>query len=75
MISYAVFKNTEFKQMDIKTPYLNADIEEEIFIQQPEVFIKLDKQGSSLICTLRKSLYGLKQSGGNWYLTITSFLS
>ena len=51
--------------MDIKKAYLNADIEEELFMQQPEGFEKFDKQGNPLICKLRKSLYGLKQSGRN----------
>ena len=46
--------------MDIKTAYLNADIEEEIFMQQPEGFEKFDKQGNLLICILKKRLYGLK---------------
>ena len=72
LISYAVFKNTELKQMDTKTAYLNADIKEKIFMKQPEGFEKFDKQGNLLICKLRKSLYGLKQSGRNWYLTIKS---
>ena len=49
--------------------------EEEIFMQQPEGFEKFGKQGNPLICKLRKSLYGLKQSGRNWYLTIKNFLS
>ena len=75
MISYAVFENTELKQIDIKTAYLNADIKEEIFMRQPEVFEKFDKQRNPLIAKLRKSLYGLKKSGSNWYLTIKSFLS
>ena len=75
LISYAVYENTDLKQMDIKTAYLNADIEEEIFMQQPEGFEKFDKQGNPLICKLRKSLYGLKQSGRNWYLTIETFLN
>ena len=75
LISYAVYKNTKLKQMDIKTAYLNADIEDEIFMQQPEGFEKFDKQGNPLICKLRKSLYGLKQSGRNWYLTIKTFLN
>ena len=38
--------------MDIKRAYLNADIEEEIFKQQPEGFEEFDKQGSSVICLL-----------------------
>ena len=61
--------------MDIKTAYLNADIEGEIFMQQPEGFEKIDKQGNPLNCKLRKSLYGLKQSGRNWHLTIKTFLN
>ena len=61
--------------MDIKTAYLNADIEEEIFMQQPEGFEKFDKRGNPLFCKLRKSLYGLKQSGRNCYLTIKNFRS
>ena len=75
LISYALYKNTELKQMVIKTAYLNADIEEETFMQQPQVFEKFDKQGNALICKLGKILYGLKQSGRKWYLTIKNFLS
>ena len=61
--------------MVIKTAYLNADIEKEIFMQQPEGFKKFDKQGNPLICKLRKSLYGLKRSGRNWYLKIKTSLN
>ena len=61
--------------MDIKTAYLNTDIGEKIVMQQPEGFEKFDKQGNPLTSKLRKSLYGLKQSGRNWYLTIKNFLS
>ena len=47
-----------------KSAYLNALIDEEIFLEQPKGF----KQGDSdLICKLKRSLYGLKQSGRNWY--------
>ena len=75
LISYALHKNTELKQMDIKTAYLNANIEEKIVMQQPEGSEKFDKQGNLLTSKLRKSLYGLKQSGRNWYSTIKNFLS
>ena len=55
LISYAVYKNTELKRMAIKTAYLNADIEEEFFMQQPEGFENFDKQGNLLNCKLKKS--------------------
>ena len=60
LISDEVYKNTKIKQMEIKTAYLNADIEEEIFMQQPEGFEKFDKQGNLLNCILKKRLYGLE---------------
>ena len=60
--------------MDIKTAYLNADFDEEIFMQQPEGFENYNDQGNPLVCKLNKILYGLKQPGSNWLLTIKSFL-
>lgn len=54
--------------MDVKTAYLNADIDCEIYLEQPEGFVKTnDENGTKLVCKLKKSLYGLKQSGRNWY--------
>ena len=57
-------------QMDIKTAYLNAAIDEDIYLEQPEGFNK----GKGLYCHLLKSLYGLKQSGRNWYKLLSNFL-
>ena len=49
--------------MDMNTAYLYAPIDE-IFLEQPEVF----KQGDGdMVCELKRSLYGLKQSGCNYY--------
>ena len=59
-----VRQGIKFRQMDIKSAYLNAPIDEEIFLEQPEGF----KQGDSdMVCKLKRSLYGLKQSVRNWY--------
>ena len=44
-------------------------------MQQPKGLEKFDRQRNPIIRKLRKSLYGLKQSGRNWYLTIKNFLS
>ena len=60
--------------MDIETAYLNADSDKEIFMQQPEGFEKYNEQGNRLVCKLSKSLYGSKQCGRNWYLTLKGFL-
>uniref|UniRef100_A0ABD2W186 Retrovirus-related Pol polyprotein from transposon TNT 1-94 n=1 Tax=Trichogramma kaykai TaxID=54128 RepID=A0ABD2W186_9HYME len=49
-------------QFDVKSAFLNGDLEEEIFMKQPEGFD--DKSGK--VCRLHKSLYGLKQSARCW---------
>ena len=53
-------------QMDVKSAYLNAPIDCEIYVQQPEGFVVRGDDGEKLVRKLKKSLYGLKQSGRNW---------
>lgn len=61
-------------QMDVKTAYLNAPIDCELYIEQPEGFVTQSEGGKTLVCKLKKSLYGLKQSGRNWNNMLHSFL-
>ena len=44
--------------MDVKTTFLHEDLEEEIYMKQPEGFFVKGKK--ELVCKLKKSLYGLK---------------
>jgi hypothetical protein len=46
--------------MDVKTAFLNGELEEEIYMDQPDDFAVKDQEG--MVCKLLKSLYGLKQS-------------
>ena len=62
-------------QMDVKTAYLNAPIDCEIFMEQPEGFEVPSNSEEVLVCKLNKSLYGLKQSGRNWNGMLHNFLS
>ena len=50
----------ELLQMDVKTTFLHGDLEEEIYITQPDGFKVAGKE--NWVCKLNKSLYGLKQS-------------
>ena len=57
--------NMELVQMDVKTAFLHGDLEEEIYITQPDGFKVTGKE--NWVCKLSKSLYGLKQSPRQWY--------
>jgi len=47
-------------QMNVKTAFLNGDLEEEIYMDQSEGFIAKGQENK--VCKLVKSLYGLKQA-------------
>ena len=51
--------------MDVKTTFLNGDLEEEIYMTQPEGCV-VDGQENK-VCKLLKSLYGLKQVPKQWH--------
>jgi ATP-binding cassette subfamily B (MDR/TAP) protein 1 len=64
--------NLEVEQMDVKTTFLHGDLEEEIYMEQPEGFLVKDKE--DYVCRLKKSLYGLKQAPRQWYLKFDSIM-
>ncbi|KAK3038265.1 hypothetical protein RJ639_029853 [Escallonia herrerae] len=48
------------EKLDVKIVFLHGELEEQIFMRQPEGFMIQDKEDH--VCLLKKSLYGLKQS-------------
>eukprot|EP00253_Pinus_taeda_P013465 PITA_13465 len=72
VLALTALLNLELEQLDVKTTFLHGDLNEEIYMEQPEGFV----QGCSkrLVCKLRKSLYGLRQSPRQWYKKFDSFM-
>ena len=60
-------------QMDVKTAYLNSEIDSEIYVKHPEGYEVMDNDGNILCCRLKRSLYRLKLSGSPWNNTIHNF--
>lgn len=58
--------------LDVKTAFLNGDLQEIVFMEVPEGFQNLSTQDK--VCRLKKSLYGLRQAPRAWFEKINSFL-
>ena len=65
LIALAAVHDLKIHQMDVNTAFLNGELEEEIYIEQPEGFIVPGKEKK--VCILVKSLYGLKQAPKQWH--------
>ena len=65
VLAIAALKDLEVHQMDVKTAFLNGDLNEEIYMEQPEGFSAPGQEMK--VCRLVKSLYGLKQAPKQWH--------
>ena len=52
-------------QIDVKTAFLNGELDEEIYMEQPDGFVLDGQEGK--VCKLLKYLYGLKQAPKQWH--------
>jgi len=58
--------------MDVKSAFLNGDLNEEVYMEQLEGFELSDNP--NLVCKLKKDLYGLKQAPRAWYHRLDTYL-
>ena len=64
VIALAAQHGLQLHQMDVKTAFLNGELQEEIYMRQPAGFQAQGKENH--VCLLKRSLYGLKQSARCW---------
>lgn len=70
LIALAAKADLKIYQMDVTTAFLQGELNEEIYMEQPEEF----NDGTKMVCKLEKSLYGLKQAGRMWNIKLDAAL-
>ncbi|GKE47561.1 retrovirus-related pol polyprotein from transposon TNT 1-94, partial [Tanacetum coccineum] len=71
-LAFVAHMNMVVYQMDVKTAFLNGNLQEEVYVSQSDVFVDLDNPNH--VYKLKKALYGLKQAPRTWYDMLSSFL-
>jgi hypothetical protein len=64
LVALATHSGWEIHHMDVKSAFLNGELQEEVFVQQPEGYVK--KGSEHKVLKLKKALYGLRQAPRAW---------
>ncbi|KAI5321923.1 hypothetical protein L3X38_030995 [Prunus dulcis] len=73
LVALAAQKGWKLFQLDVKSAFLNGVLHEEVYVDQPPVFMVKNKE--DIVCRLKKALYGLKQAPRAWYEEINSYFT
>jgi hypothetical protein len=71
LLSFAAENEWEVDHLDVKTAFLNGDLEEELYMMQPPGY---ENGAAGVACKLQKALYGLRQAPRAWYNKLSSVL-
>jgi hypothetical protein len=71
-LAFACYRKFKVYQMDVKSTFLNGDLEEEVYVENLEGFLLTDKK--DYVCQLKKSIYGPKQAPRSWYYSLDKYL-
>lgn len=72
LLALSLKLDLEVTHLDVKTAFLNGNLQETVFMCQPEGFIT--KGNENKVCLLTKAIYGLKQSSRAWYQKVNEVL-
>ena len=72
LLSMVAMHDLELQQLDLNTVFLHGNLEENIYMDQSKGFAIPGKE--DLVCRLKKSLYGLKESPRQWYKKFDNFM-
>ncbi|KAG8475410.1 hypothetical protein CXB51_032233 [Gossypium anomalum] len=62
ILSVAVTKGWHLRQVDVNNAFLNGDLTDDVYMQQPPGYEQTGPNGERLVCRLTKALYGLRQA-------------
>jgi hypothetical protein len=74
LFGISAVEDLEMDQMDVVAAFLASELEEYLYMEQPEGFELYGENGELLVCLVRKSLYGFKQSARLWNRKLRRFL-
>ena len=65
LLAIVAKRDSELEQLDVKTAFLHGDLEETIYMAQPEGFSRPGHEDK--VCLLKRSIYGLKHASRQWH--------
>ena len=71
-LANAASQNMTVYQMDVKIAFLNGELNEVVYVSQPEGFVDLNRP--THVYRLKRALYGLKQAPRTWFDALSKFL-
>ena len=73
LLAFVPLFDLKLEQLDMKTAFLHGELEEEMYMRQPEGFTVPERK--NYVCCLKKSLYGLKQALWQWYTRFDAIMT
>ena len=71
LLALACYHDLEIEQFDVVSAFLNADVNETIYMHQPDGYQQYDSKGKKMVYKLNRALYGIKQAPRAWNSCVT----